>query len=364
MAYESEHFGENIDDEVSRTQDRKVTVGDPGSDDLLVSEAAVRAAIAEIPQTVVSGAAPITATGPVDTPTVGIDDDTPALVPRGGTEGQSLIKVSDLDRDVTWRDQTQEVQDAEANCAASEINAANCAAQALEDANAAEASKDNAYNWAQADVDVPVDDGEHPVGRSSYHWAKAAEGIVAGGITVLTGTAPVNVTHVSETNKDIYLSEEDPRFVPLGGLPGQHLEKVDATDRNLTWADPPDIPDVSDFAAKSVINDFTIQQRFPEVVVGGLPDFYNWNLNLQQAAVGEMIGDTEITPINLQAGGTYILRITQDATGGHALTWGANVKWDENGEPAINPGALKTTIYTFYSDGATMYGQLQWREAA
>lgn len=50
--------------------------------------------------------------------------------------------------------------------------------QATNASNSAAASdlfKDHAHDWAQLDEDEQVDDGEHPVGFSAYHWAQKAQ---------------------------------------------------------------------------------------------------------------------------------------------------------------------------------------------
>lgn len=44
----------------------------------------------------------------------------------------------------------------------------------LEDIAGASTSADNAHAWAQEDEDVAVDDGEHAVGFSAFHWARKA----------------------------------------------------------------------------------------------------------------------------------------------------------------------------------------------
>ncbi|RLD71633.1 MAG: hypothetical protein DRI87_06670 [Bacteroidetes bacterium] len=63
--------------------------------------------------------------------------------------------------------------------------------QANAAAVAAASSSDTAHDWAQEDVDVPVDDGVHPVGYSAYHWASLA---AEGGIIELATSEPTMLT--------------------------------------------------------------------------------------------------------------------------------------------------------------------------
>lgn len=46
----------------------------------------------------------------------------------------------------------------------------------------AETARDFANKWATEAEDVDVDDGVNPVGKSAYHWAQAAQGLVIGAI--------------------------------------------------------------------------------------------------------------------------------------------------------------------------------------
>lgn len=58
---------------------------------------------------------------------------------------------------------------------------------------------------------------------------------------------------------------------------------------------------------------------------------------------------------NAQAGGSYLLRITQDATGSWTYTWPAAVKWPGGVSPLAS-GANKTDFASFYYDGANYWG--------
>ena len=64
-------------------------------------------------------------------------------------------------------------------------------------------------------------------------------------------------------------------------------------------------------------------------------------------------------PTNLVAGGTYLWKLTQDATGSRLVTWSGNWKW-----PGGIAGTLSTTggaidLLTAYYDGTNLYCTLQ-----
>ena len=61
----------------------------------------------------------------------------------------------------------------------------------------------------------------------------------------------------------------------------------------------------------------------------------------------------------MSAGGTYVMQVTQDGTGGHAMSWGTAYKWADGLAPTITTQANAVDLLVFYSDGATMYGSQQ-----
>lgn len=70
-----------------------------------------------------------------------------------------------------------------ANSAAAARNAAeNARDDAIVMKNGADEARDFAAQWASAPENTPVDDGVNPVGKSAYHWAKAAEATAGGAI--------------------------------------------------------------------------------------------------------------------------------------------------------------------------------------
>lgn len=51
-----------------------------------------------------------------------------------------------------------------------------------------------------------------------------------------------------------------------------------------------------------------------------------------------------------------VLRVTQDATGGHGVIWPASVVWPSGAAPTVTVGAGAVDVIVFYCDGATFYG--------
>lgn len=118
--------------------------------------------------------------------------------------------------------------------------------------------------------------------------------------------------------------------------------------------------DQSDIAIDlTSVNAWTGQQYFAEAT---LTDGANidWNVNTQQTAKVTLGGNrTMNAPTNLKAGGTYILRVIQDGTGGRTITWNAVFKWPGGTAPTLTTTANAIDIITFVSDGTNMNGVAQ-----
>ena len=62
-------------------------------------------------------------------------------------------------------------------------------------------------------------------------------------------------------------------------------------------------------------------------------------------------------PTNVRDGATYILIVTQDATGSRTLAYGPAFKWPGGGTaPALSTAAGAVDILTFVADGGNLYG--------
>ncbi len=79
-----------------------------------------------------------------------------------------------------------------------------------------------------------------------------------------------------------------------------------------------------------------------------------WDANLGSIALWTMgASRTLAAPTNLKAGGRYVLVITQDATGGRAVTWNAVFKNAAGSMPQPNTQPNAVTAFTFTSPDGT-----------
>ena len=68
-----------------------------------------------------------------------------------------------------------------------------------------------------------------------------------------------------------------------------------------------------------------------------------------------MTASCTFTITNPEIGGTYVLKIVQDGTGGWAITWPATVKWPSNTIPTFDTTAAHASIVTLYWDGTDYF---------
>lgn len=81
----------------------------------------------------------------------------------------------------------------------------------------------------------------------------------------------------------------------------------------------------------------------------------DWNMDLGGRANWTMAGDRALNnPTNGMSGGIYILKITQDATGGRKVTWGIAYRGLNAAVnmPQPNPAPASTTVYVFFGNTA------------
>jgi hypothetical protein len=80
--------------------------------------------------------------------------------------------------------------------------------------------------------------------------------------------------------------------------------------------------------------------------------------NLQSNQVTRLVLSTTGTmadATNKVDGATYILLVTQ-GTGSNTLDWNATYKWPSNTKPTLTTGSAKSDIFTFISDGTSLFG--------
>ena len=81
-----------------------------------------------------------------------------------------------------------------------------------------------------------------------------------------------------------------------------------------------------------------------------------WDLSQNQVARLSLATNGTISdPSNKADGGTYVLVVTQ-STGTNTLAWNASFKWPNAVTPTLTAGSGKTDIFTFISNGTSMFG--------
>ena len=103
---------------------------------------------------------------------------------------------------------------------------------------------------------------------------------------------------------------------------------------------------------------FTAQKNFLAVALTWGANV-SWNLNTQQVAKLTLTGATAQldNPTNMIDGGTYAIKVTQDATGSRILTFGTAYKWPDGLVPDLSVlGANEYLRINFESNGTVMDG--------
>ena len=86
----------------------------------------------------------------------------------------------------------------------------------------------------------------------------------------------------------------------------------------------------------------------------------SWDLDENQVTK-VVLGANRVlgAPTNMKDGGTYIIRIIQDATGSRTLTFNSVYKFPNGYAPPISTGANAVDIMSCVSDGTNMYCSVQ-----
>lgn len=132
---------------------------------------------------------------------------------------------------------------------------------------------------------------------------------------------------------------------------------------SLANADTLDTLHAAAFGQLATAAEWTTQQNFNEAAITSTSNATAWNLDTAQCAYHNMTENTTISsPTNMNAGGTYILRI--EGNGSATLSWNAVFKWGTGSAPAAPAADGDIIICSFYSDGTNMYGVETLREEA
>ena len=123
---------------------------------------------------------------------------------------------------------------------------------------------------------------------------------------------------------------------------------------------------ISTFNGKVIVvtdesQSFSRQQYFNQTTLteADSSGTFEWDLNTQQSSVMTLTGNANLnSPSNQQAGGSYILIVKQDGTGGHSLGFDGAYKFPNGVTPAVSSSANKVDVFSFVSDGTFMYGSI------
>lgn len=114
----------------------------------------------------------------------------------------------------------------------------------------------------------------------------------------------------------------------------------------------------TDLIAKPDINvaqSWTAQQNFTEATLTDAATIA-WDTDVAQVAKVTLEGNRTLgAPTNMNAGGTYILRILQDIVGSRTLAYNAVFKFSTGTTPVLTTTASAVDILSCISDGTNMY---------
>lgn len=81
-----------------------------------------------------------------------------------------------------------------------------------------------------------------------------------------------------------------------------------------------------------------------------------WDCDVAQVATWTIGGNRSLAAATNQVAGTfYTLVVAQDGTGGRTITWNSIYKFQDGADESLSTGASDVDIFTFYSDGTSMY---------
>jgi len=131
--------------------------------------------------------------------------------------------------------------------------------------------------------------------------------------------------------------------------------EMDSNFTNLNTDIATNVSDISGKPNTNTTQTWTAQQTFVE---GTLTDATNisWDLDTDQASKVTITNNRTLSnPTNMQAGGTYALRVIQDSTGGWAFSYGTAYKFPSGAAPTLTTTANSVSILSCISDGTSMY---------
>lgn len=205
---------------------------------------------------------------------------------------------------------------AETNAETAETNAETAETNAETAETAAELAQSKAEEYATQleDTEITFDAGKY----SAFHWAQKAEDFAAA-LTISGGATD--------------------------GIP-----KINASDQLVDSGKL-----ITDAAFLNVSQEYTRGQTIDEAAITSTSNATAWDVSLAQCAVHTLTENTTISaPSNLTAGGVYVLRVVQ-AAGVYTLAFNAVFDWGAADTPVAPAASGDVVIFSFYSDGTSMY---------
>lgn len=133
-------------------------------------------------------------------------------------------------------------------------------------------------------------------------------------------------------------------------------DRIPVTDISATNTDGYTTPQAVINLHASTATEYSATQNFNATTLTDAATIA-WDASANQVAKVTLAGNRTLgAPTNLVDGGTYILRVIQDATGSRTLAYNAVFKWPGGTAPTLSTSANAIDILTFVSDGTNMYG--------
>jgi len=97
-------------------------------------------------------------------------------------------------------------------------------------------------------------------------------------------------------------------------------------------------------------------QYAAEKALPGTTSAVNWSLDTEQATSVVLTKNVTLSLVGSpRAGATYVMRIVQDTTGGHTVTWPGVVRWPGGVAATLSTAANAVDIVTMTSDGTNLF---------
>jgi len=196
-------------------------------------------------------------------------------------------------------------------------------------------------NWIELnnnETGIPTEDAGISINRGTYpdallKWDESLSGWmygVSGNLLEIGSGADINYLSGEIDNNSAEISSNDADITYISGQ-------------------------VTGGVSLDTVNEYTAQQVVSMVTLDASADI-TWDLDIAQTAEIYLSGDIALSGINMLAGGTYILKVTQNSGGSHELSgFGSEFKFPGGTSPTFTAADGSVDIITVLSDGTNMY---------